>query len=97
MEEQKKVYKNFEIGALWSRTSKDGKRYYSGSMDLDKLVQEYGFENGKISIVCFRNNYKKTDKHPDYKVLLRDEDYVAVKKKEKPEEEEVSIDDLFDD
>jgi len=46
-----------EIGALWMKvSSKKGTEYMSGKI------------NGE-SVVCFRNKDKKTDKHPDWRVL----------------------------
>lgn len=52
--------KNDNIGALWLKTSKDGKKYMSG------MVEIAGF---KINIVVFKNNNKKEDRHPDYNIL----------------------------
>lgn len=46
-----------ELGALWEKTSAKGVVYLAGKID------------GK-NIVCFRNKEKKTDKHPDWRVLL---------------------------
>ena len=46
-----------EIGALWEKSSKKkGTPYMSGKI------------NGE-NVVCFRNKDKKTDKHPDWRVL----------------------------
>lgn len=46
-----------EIGALWTRVSKNNTTYLTGKID------------GK-DVVIFKNRDKKTDKHPDYRVLL---------------------------
>jgi len=45
-----------EIGAFWEKTSKKGTVYLAGKI------------NGE-NVVCFRNKDKKTDKHPDWRVL----------------------------
>ena len=46
-----------EIGALWTKTSKKkGTEYMSGVI-------------AGQNVVCFRNKDKKTDKHPDWRVL----------------------------
>jgi uncharacterized protein (DUF736 family) len=44
------------IGALWKRTSKNNKSFFSGSVELSGKEYE---------IIVFANNYKKTEKHPD--------------------------------
>ena len=46
-----------EIGALWKKTSGKGTTYLSGKID------------GR-QVVVFVNKDKKSDKHPDYRVLL---------------------------
>jgi len=46
-----------EVGALWEKMSASGVRYMSGTID------------GK-RIVVFENKNKRTEKHPDWKVLL---------------------------
>ena len=45
-----------ECGCLWERTSKKD------------VVYLFGKINGE-NVVCFRNKDKKTDKHPDWRVL----------------------------
>lgn len=48
-----------ELGALWQKTGKKG-AWFSGTITI----------NGeKIPIVVFPNNYKESDKHPDWKIL----------------------------
>ena len=51
---------NDKIGALWSNTGKQGE-YLSGSIEID---------GKKIGIVCFKNTYKKDEKHPDWNILI---------------------------
>ena len=49
-----------DIGALWKKTSQKGKEFFSGVITI----------NGeKHQIVIFPNDYKKEDKHPDYKIF----------------------------
>lgn len=49
-----------EIGALWIRTGPKG-QYMTGSITV----------NGEaIKIVCFPNNFKKEERHPDWRVLI---------------------------
>ena len=45
------------VGALWKKTSKNGKDYY------------VGYFRGS-NIIVFKNNYKKEEKHPDLLVYL---------------------------
>ena len=48
-----------QLGALWIKESAKG-QYMSGYIEI----------NGeKIKIICFKNTYKKEDKHPDWQVL----------------------------
>ena len=48
-----------QLGALWIKESDKG-QFMSGYLEI----------NGeKINIVCFKNTYKKEDKHPDWEVL----------------------------
>lgn len=71
------------IGALWEKKSSKG-TWFSGSIEVD---------NKKISIVVFSNDFKKEDKHPDYKI------YVSQPKKqemagepiEEPKEDEENL------
>lgn len=44
-----------DIGALWVKTSKNGKQFLTGTINGQKIV-------------IFQNNYKKEQKQPDYKV-----------------------------
>jgi len=48
-----------DIGALWLNTSKAGKKYYAGSIEVNGT---------KIKIVCFKNDRKETEKHPDFHI-----------------------------
>jgi uncharacterized protein (DUF736 family) len=49
-----------ELGALWLKEGKNG-TYMSG-----KLTTPGGEE---VQVVVFKNNYKKEEKHPDYRIL----------------------------
>jgi uncharacterized protein (DUF736 family) len=49
------------IGALWAHVSNGGKKYLSGSIEID---------GKKVNIVVFDNAYKKEDKHPDFTIFL---------------------------
>lgn len=48
------------IGALWEKSSSKG-TYFTGQIEIKGV---------KIPIVCFVNNYKKEDKHPDYRIFV---------------------------
>lgn len=61
--ESKKELKNESIGALWINNGKNT-IYLSGQIEID---------GKKHNIVVFKNNYKKEDKHPDYKIYLKKE------------------------
>lgn len=52
--------KEKSIGALWAKQSSKGE-YFTGQLELN---------DEKIKIVVFKNNYKKEDKHPDWKIFL---------------------------
>ena len=54
--------KNDKIGALWSKTSKDGKtKYMSGVIEIDGM---------KYKIAVFVNGKKQEEKHPDFNIVL---------------------------
>ena len=48
------------IGALWIKKGKKGD-FFSGQLTVDGVV---------TSIIVFKNDYKKSDKHPDYQIYL---------------------------
>lgn len=72
------------IGALWLK-EKNGKKFMSGSIEEEKIV----FENGKASILMYKNDYKTEERHPDYK-LMQVLDGDQPKKKTEPKQEEDS-------
>ena len=45
-----------EIGGLWKNEGKDGE-YFSGKL-------------GQAKLLIFANKYKKTDKHPDFRMYV---------------------------
>lgn len=55
---------NRKIGALWTRTSKEGKKYLSG------VLQDL---SGDIRIAVFLNDRKEKDNEPDYNILLSEQ------------------------
>lgn len=62
------------IGALWVKEGQKGD-FYKGYITLD---------NGeKLNVVMFKNNYKKSEKQPDFQIL----------KAKQPEKQEVQNDD----
>ena len=46
-----------ELGALWLKTGRNGKKFMSGTVE------------GVGAIVVFKNESKSSDKHPDYRIL----------------------------
>lgn len=55
-----------KIGALWLRTSKNGNKYLSGTLEFE----------GKpvIHISVLKNGSKKLEKHPDYQIFLQSDE-----------------------
>ena len=52
-----------KVGALWLKTSKDGKRkYFSGVISAGIF--------GDIQISILRNTFKEEENQPDYNILL---------------------------
>jgi len=50
------------IGGLWKNISKNNNEYMAGSVEID----------GKTTkLIIFKNDYKKEDKHPDFKIFVR--------------------------
>jgi uncharacterized protein (DUF736 family) len=50
-----------DVGAFWEYRSKSGKWYYSGFVTID---------GKRIDLVMFKNDFRKTDKQPTYRVYL---------------------------
>lgn len=68
-----------EVGALWTKVSKDkSQKYMTGHIQTSL--------EGKIDIVVFTNKDKKSDKAPDFRVYVSDK-----VKKDKPEPAAVSV------
>lgn len=56
---------NRELGALWTKVSKDkSQKYMTGHINTSL--------EGKIDIVIFSNKEKKTDKSPDFRIYASD-------------------------
>jgi len=53
-----------EVGALWTRETKNGTEYFAGVVRVNGAEQK---------VVVFKNNYKKTEKQPDYNILAKSE------------------------
>ena len=63
---------SMKIGALWLKTSNDGKKYMSGTIE---------YPGTSFSIVVFKNEDKEKDSHPDYNII-----YSPAKKESKSED-----------
>lgn len=49
-----------DIGALWINEGEKGK-FLAGKITIDGVT---------TSIIVFKNDYKKADNHPDYRIFL---------------------------
>lgn len=81
-----------EVGALWTKLSKDkSQKYMTGHIQTSL--------EGKIDIVIFTNKDKKNDKAPDFRVYISDKtkkeapkaEVLEVSKKNTPSEEEEGV------
>jgi hypothetical protein len=63
------------LTGLWVNETKDGKKYFSGSL-------------GAARVVIFKNDHKETDKHPDYILYLSPSDKKGSNNKQQAEEYE---------
>lgn len=55
-----------QVGSFWLNTSKAGKKYMSGSIDLPN--------QGRVKVVMFKNDHKKEgETSPDYKLFLSED------------------------
>lgn len=52
--------KKQSIGALWEKKSAGGRTYYTGEIECKKII-------------VFKNDHKKEDKHPTFRIFLKDE------------------------
>lgn len=48
-----------ELGALWVKSGANG-NFMTGSIAVDGV---------KVDVIVFENRYKRTDNHPDYRIL----------------------------
>jgi uncharacterized protein (DUF736 family) len=65
--EKENEWKARELGALWAREGKN-QNYFSGYV----TVGELGFEK-KIKIVGFKNNFKDSENHPDFRLYVSED------------------------
>lgn len=64
-QENKTAQKKKELGALWTRKSKQGNSFLSGSINLKDE------ENTQLKVVIFKNSYKQEgSSQPDYRIYL---------------------------
>ena len=54
-----------KVGSLWAQKSKEGKEYFSGSLDLGV--------GGEARVMVFANQ-KKEGKQPDYSISIATDD-----------------------
>lgn len=71
---------NQNAGALWLKVSKNGLTFMSGVIEI---------AGQKHKIVVFKNKQKKTDKHPDYQILLSEDRQQGQQRQEQPPKEEM--------
>jgi uncharacterized protein (DUF736 family) len=55
-----------KIGSLWAKTSKDGKEFFSGQLQLQ------GRQGPKIQILVFENDKQGKEARPDYQIYKVD-------------------------
>lgn len=76
-----------EVGALWTKISKDKtQKYMTGHINTSL--------EGKIDIVIFSNKEKKSDKSPDFRIYISDKEQkpkgdIQKKAVQTPEEEHI--------
>ena len=54
------------VGVLWAKSNKDGKKFLSGILDNGI--------HGNINIMVFPNEKGKSDKSPDYRIVMATDD-----------------------
>lgn len=59
--------KDIEIGALWTRVSKNGQKYLSGKIEIDAIS---AITSRQIKVVAFPNSGKTHDKQPDLRLYI---------------------------
>ena len=68
--------KSIEIGAGWTKESKNGNAYVSFSLDVEAIesaltsLKAGTQEVKKINVSMFENTKKKEEKHPDYFLMF---------------------------
>lgn len=61
------VKRDDELGALWLKTGKTGEKFLSGIINLADGTEQ--------KVLVFPNRHKKTDNHPDYRIIKATEGY----------------------
>lgn len=74
-----------EVGALWLKESKQGTKYMSGKLEI-------GGET--VYVAVFKNNYKKKDTHPDYRILRSEQQGGGQQSKQEQAVKETFQDDI---
>ena len=59
----KKLGKDSEVGALWTKSSQRGEEYMTGDITVN---------GAKTQIIVFRNGFKEHDKMPDFRIYFRE-------------------------
>lgn len=77
MEEKQK-----NIGGLWLKTGKAGKKFMTGSIEI---------QGKKHSFIVFKNIYKNADNQPDYQIYPGREDYKKRESEDAPAKENADI------
>lgn len=73
MRDKQEAHK-FELCKIYSRESKkSGKKFLTGAL------------NGSTSIMIFKNEHKKADNHPDFRIVLGEKQKKEESKENKPE------------
>lgn len=52
-----------ELGSLWSKESQSGQDYFTGDVTINGV---------KEPVIVFRNNFKKHDRMPDWRIYRRE-------------------------
>jgi len=82
-ENQKSEWDERELGALWKKQSANGRKYLSGKLKVD----------GKdMNVVCFPNQNKKADNHPDFRLYTSKEYEAAAQSEAASTQEEAATD-----
>ena len=85
-EKQNNEWDERELGALWKKQSANGRKYLSGKLKV---------EGKDMNVVCFPNQNKKADNHPDFRLYTSKEYEATAQTEAAPSQDATEAEDIL--